>query len=93
MKGVLYNAPCCQARKDFFMNSINGFKKEQYTYTADEIREILNCSEHYVYDLCKQAEAEKLFRVIRTGRRFVRVHKQSFDRWFDGAFAEDSPAG
>ncbi len=75
------------------MNSICNFRKDQYTYTADEIREILNCSEHYVYDLCKQAEAEKLFRVIRTGRRFVRVHKQSFDKWFNGAFAEESPAG
>lgn len=75
------------------MNSVNGCKKEQYTYTADQVREILNCSEHYVYDLCKQAEDEGLFRVIRTGKRFVRIHKQSFDRWFNGAFAEETPAG
>ena len=50
------------------------------TYTAEQVAEILGVSVRKVYLLC---EATKDFKVIRMGKRCLRIHKESFDKWFD----------
>lgn len=51
---------------------------EKKTYTVAEIMEILGIGRTTAYDLIKKGE----FKVIRVGRT-VRIHKESFDQWFD----------
>ena len=51
------------------------------TYTVEQVAEILGVSIHKAYYLC---EATTDFKVIRLGRRCLRVHKDSFDKWLDG---------
>ena len=55
----------------------------QRTYTAKEVAEILGVSLRTAYNLC---ETTKDFKVIRMGKRCLRIHKESFDRWFDDNF-------
>lgn len=50
------------------------------TYTAEQVAAILGVSVRKVYLLC---EATKDFKVIRMGKRCLRIHKESFDKWFD----------
>lgn len=57
----------------------------QRTYTVDQVAEILGVSVRKAYYLCENA---KDFKVIRLGRRCLRVHKESFDRWLDGTDSE-----
>ena len=45
----------------------------QRTYTAEQVARILGVSERTTE-----------FKVIRLGKRCLRVHKESFDRWLDG---------
>lgn len=52
---------------------------EQKTYTAEQVASILGVSVRKVYSLC---ENTKEFKVIRLGKRCLRIHKESFDRWF-----------
>jgi len=52
----------------------------QRTYTVNEVAEILGVSLRTVYYLC---ESTKDFKVIRMGRRCIRIHKESFDKWLD----------
>ena len=52
----------------------------QRTYTVNEVAEILGVSLRTVYYLC---ESTKDFKVIRMGRRCIRIHKESFDNWLD----------
>ena len=52
----------------------------QRTYTAEQVAEILGVSIRKAYYLC---ENTKEFRVIRLGKRCLRVHKESFDKWFE----------
>ena len=54
----------------------------QRTYTVEQIAEILGVSIRKAYYLC---ETTNDFKVIRLGRRCLRVHKESFDTWLDGA--------
>jgi len=54
----------------------------QRTYTANEIADILGVSVRKVYNLCEYTEA---FKVIRMGKRCLRIHKDSFDEWFNRA--------
>lgn len=56
----------------------------QRTYTAEQVAEILGVSVRKAYSLC---ENTKDFKVIRLGKRCLRIHKESFDRWLNG---EDS---
>lgn len=56
----------------------------QRTYTAEQVAEILGISVRKAYYLC---ESTKDFKVIRLGKRCLRIHKESFDRWLNG---EDS---
>jgi len=55
-------------------------KKTQQTYMATEIAEILGVSLRTAYNLC---ERTKDFKVLRMGKRCLRVHKESFDKWFN----------
>lgn len=56
----------------------------QRTYTAEQVAEILGVSVRKAYYLC---ENTKDFKVIRLGKRCLRIHKESFDNWLNG---EDS---
>lgn len=51
----------------------------QRTYTVEEIAQILGISIRKAYDLCATTNE---FKVIRIGKRCVRVHKESFEKWF-----------
>ena len=64
------------------MNNVNEIrgKSDQHTYTADQIAEILGVSVRKAYNLC---ETTKDFKVIRLGKRCLRIHKESFDLWFN----------
>ena len=53
---------------------------EKRTYTPNEVAVILGISVRTVYSLC---ESTKDFRVLRMGKRCVRIHKESFDRWIE----------
>lgn len=50
------------------------------TYTAEQIAEILGVSVRTAYSIC---ETTKEFKVMRIGKRCIRVHKESFDKWFN----------
>ncbi len=52
----------------------------QRTYTVNEVAEILGVSLRTAYYLC---ESTKDFKIIRMGRRCIRIHKESFDNWLD----------
>ena len=50
------------------------------TYTAEQVANILGVSVRTAYSLC---EHTKEFKVLRLGKRCVRIHKESFDKWFN----------
>lgn len=50
------------------------------TYSADQVATILGVSVRKVYLMC---ESTKDFKVIRMGKRCIRIHKESFDRWLN----------
>lgn len=52
----------------------------QHTYTAEQVASILGVSVRKAYSLC---ETTREFKVIRLGKRCIRIHKESFDRWFN----------
>ena len=47
---------------------------------ADEVLSLIHISMCIRDKLC---EATKDFKVIRMGNRCLRIHKESFDKWFD----------
>lgn len=53
----------------------------QRTYTAEQVAEILGVSIRKAYCLC---ENTKDFKVLRLGKRCLRIHKESFDNWLNG---------
>ena len=53
---------------------------EQRTYTAEQVAEILGVSIRKAYYLCENTTD---FKVIRLGKRCLRIHKESFDQWFN----------
>lgn len=53
----------------------------QHTYTAEQVASILGVSIRKAYQLCETTNG---FKVIRLGKRCLRVHKESFDEWFNG---------
>jgi excisionase family DNA binding protein len=59
------------------INSGNGVQR---TYTAKEVAGILGVSSRTAYNLC---ETTKDFKVLRMGKRCLRIHKESFDQWFN----------
>ncbi len=56
-------------------------KSCQRTYTAEQVAEILGVSVRKAYYLCENTNE---FKVIRLGKRCLRIHKESFDRWLNG---------
>jgi len=64
------------------MNQISYINSEissdRQTYTVKEIAQILGLSERTAYHHCSTT---KHFKVLKVGR-CVRVHKESFDKWF-----------
>ena len=64
------------------MDNVNDIRSgsDRHTYTAEQIAEILGVSVRKVYYIC---ETTTDFRVIRLGKRCLRIHKESFDRWFN----------
>lgn len=64
------------------MSSNNCSTAASRTYTVEQVAEILGVSIRKAYYLC---EATTDFKVIRLGRRCLRVHKESFDKWLDGS--------
>ena len=63
------------------MNSNQCSDAAQRTYTVEQVAEILGVSIRKAYYLC---ESTKDFKVIRLGRRCLRIHRESFDNWLDG---------
>jgi len=53
----------------------------QCTYTAEQVAQILGVSIRKAYTLC---ETTTDFKVMRLGKRCLRIHKASFDQWFNG---------
>ena len=56
------------------------------TYTPEQIAVILGVSIRKAYSMC---ETTTDFRVLRLGKRCVRINKESFDAWFDGLGERD----
>lgn len=65
------------------MDDVNAVcsRSVQRTYTAEQVAEILGVSIRKAYNLC---ETTNDFKVIRLGKRCLRIHKESFDTWFNG---------
>ena len=67
-----------------------GFEKNSMavpqTYTAEQVATILGVSIRKAYQLC---ESTTDFKVIRIGR-CLRIHKESFDRWFNDFSGSDA---
>lgn len=62
------------------MKNIDCSPSVQRTYTAEQVAEILGVSVRKAYDFCETTDE---FKVLRLGKRCLRIHKESFDRWFD----------
>lgn len=60
---------------------------QRATYTASQIAEILGVSVRKAYEIC---ETTNDFKIMRLGKRCVRIHKESFDKWFDEQFGNVS---
>lgn len=63
------------------INQNKAYSCGKKVYTVKEVSEMLGISVRSAYNLCK---APKEFNVIRIGGKSIRVHKESFDRWFSG---------
>lgn len=65
------------------MDNVNNIRSEPVrgTYTAEQVAKILGVSIRKAYNLC---ESTTEFKVIRLGKRCLRIHKESFDKWFNG---------
>lgn len=53
----------------------------QRTYTIEQVAKILGVSIRTAYNIC---EIIKDFKVMRLSKHCLRIHKKSFDIWFDG---------
>lgn len=62
------------------MDSGSNSGDAQRTYTAEQAAAILGVSVRTVYKMCETAQG---FKVIRVGKKCLRIHKESFDAWLD----------
>lgn len=53
---------------------------ERRTYTVPQIAQILGVSVRKAYYICENVES---FKVMRLGKRCLRIQKESFDEWFE----------
>ena len=87
--------PCYTIRKGGATAFYNGFQAAiggitlsdqicsnnvQRTYTVEQVSRILGISLRKTYYLCEHTTD---FKVIRLGKRCLRIHKESFDSWFN----------
>ena len=70
--------PGCERTIDMIEAS-NRSEDHNRSYTVEQIAVMLSISKRSAYELCA---GKPIFKVIRFGRS-VRVHKESFDRWFN----------
>lgn len=71
----------CRRGKEIYMTSISACSgMAQRTYTAEQVAEILGISIRKAYYLC---DTTTEFKVMRIGKRCLRIHKESFDNWFN----------
>ena len=61
---------------------IAGTGVEKKTYSVPEMAKILAISKRSAYQLCSRTSDFRVLHVSRT----VRIHKESFDRWFSSCF-------
>lgn len=52
----------------------------QRTYTAEQVAKILGIGLRKAYCFC---ESTTEFKVMRLGKRCLRIHKESFDQWLN----------
>lgn len=67
------------------MTSTDCSAPARQTYTAEQVAKILGVSVRTAYSLC---ETTTDFKVMRLGKRCLRIHKESFDKWFNGGCGE-----
>lgn len=60
---------------------------QKATYKSEECAQILNVSIRKMYSICEGDNPP--FKVLRLGKRCLRIHKKSFDEWFDGLADEN----
>jgi len=53
---------------------------QKSTYTPAEAAEILGVSVRLIYQMCKE---DPPWKVIKLGQRCIRIHKETFDKWFN----------
>ncbi|MDO5111366.1 MAG: helix-turn-helix domain-containing protein [Clostridia bacterium] len=61
-------------------------KIEKKTYMVADIAQIMGLSMRGAYDFCAAHATD--FRVMRIGKAAIRIHKESFDNWFNGTNVE-----
>ena len=54
---------------------------QKATYKAEECAQILSVHVRTIYSLCKGENPP--FKVLRLGKRCLRIQKESFDEWFN----------
>jgi len=64
------------------MNEILNDNPIRKTYTVSEVAEILGLSKRGAYDFCNKTRKTGEFKVLNLGKS-IRIHKDSFDEWFD----------
>lgn len=63
------------------MSNINPSSETvQPTYIAEQVAQILGISIRKAYGFC---ETTTHFKVMRLGKRCLRIHKESFDQWLN----------
>lgn len=80
--GTSYLMQCQIEKGDTYMSAANLSNGcVQRTYTAEQVAQILGISLRKAYGLC---ETTTDFKVMRLGKRCLRIHKESFDQWLNG---------
>ena len=54
---------------------------QKATYKAEECAQILSVHVRTIYSLCNRENPP--FKVLRSGKRCLRIQKESFDEWFN----------
>lgn len=54
---------------------------QKATYKAEECAQILSVHVRTIYTLCNRENPP--FKVLRLGKRCLRIQKESFDEWFN----------
>jgi hypothetical protein len=71
---------CSTVKGERMMRDFSVGECVQRTYTAEQVAQILGISLRKAYGLC---ETTTQFKVMRLGKRCLRIHKESFDKWLN----------